>query len=369
MTVPMENEHKPFGKQTQFFEDMVQYFQPPRLLLFFFSPFSWFKHENTIPGLTFDGERWRQAESKKPSLVYDRSFSTDAQSISSLVAIRHAMVQEGVEIFNAPGIQDFAVDKLITSLWQESHGMPYLAAWPLPRFLDSPPLQSGTSYYIKPIRGSRGQGVMRLKCHSRSLELTEAETNRTYGFNSTIELSAFLDKAVDKSNYMAQEAADIYPFEGRPFDMRVIVQRQGEGFKMAGSGIRLGENSSIVSNLSAGGSAISTEEFIERYLAASGQDLSAHISKAVSQCLDFTHKLSEELGELVELGFDVLLTQNKGPIILEVNAKPSRWLFVQIADHQLSQGHDPLPFMQLRKRTVTNPLKYALTRLSDGKGN
>ena len=46
-------------------------------------------------------------------------------------------------------------------------------------------------------------------------------------------------------------------------------------------------------------------------------------------------------GSFIEIGYDILFTKNKGPVIIEGNAKPSRWIFNVISDYLISQNQSP----------------------------
>jgi len=147
--------------------------------------------------------------------------------------------------------------------------------------------------------------------------------------------------------------------EDAPFDIRVLVQNYGCEYKVTGSAVRIGQKKSMTSNLNSGGSALPIAEmssFFEEKYSTKIDVLQYEIEKL---CLDCTKILSNQYGAFCEIGFDILITKEKGPIIIEANAKPSRWVFVKIADYLDKLGKDNSYYINCRKETVSVPMKYA----------
>ena len=116
----------------------------------------------------------------------------------------------------------------------------------------------------------------------------------------------------------------------------------------------------ITSNLNSGGTALPLEEladFFQKKYMYSIDNLHLDIDKLCLQCAEV---IRNEIGNFCEIGFDILITKDRGPIIIEGNAKPSRWVFVKIADYLDSIGKDNSYYLDRRRETVRVPLKYAL---------
>jgi hypothetical protein len=58
------------------------------------------------------------------------------------------------------------------------------------------------------------------------------------------------------------------------------------------------------------------------------------------------------------LGFDILLTEDRGPIILEANSKPARWIFNLLAARFPENSEEALYYRQLRAQSVAAPLHF-----------
>ncbi|GAB5525600.1 MAG: hypothetical protein Roseis2KO_34720 [Roseivirga sp.] len=356
MAILQKDGARPFGKQTQFFEDMVRYYNTPQIQLLFFTPYDWDNDATTLRGLIFMNGCWQSDTVQKPTLVYDRSFSRDEKEKIWLNDFRHSLSDQGVSLFNPVAIQELATDKYKCAVWQESQGFTLLKTSPLSQVL------SGNSegidwLYLKPRSGSRGIGVMKLHRIEGQYRLYYDQT-RFKDFTSTESLAKHLG-TFTVTDYIAQEEALLYKFRQVPFDLRLMVQDVNGNFSVTGEAIRLGNKGSIVSNLSAGGAAISLAELLDEMSETEAIQITSELIQAREDCLAFANALKADFGSFAELGFDILLTRDKGPVILEVNAKPSRWVFVQIADHEEQKGHDPTPYLDMRKKTVLYPIAYA----------
>ncbi len=356
MAVLQKDEARPFGKQTQFFEDMVRYYSIPQVQLLFFTPYVWDDDTNILSGLIFQNESWLPYTAQKPTLVYDRSFSRDTKEKIWLHDFRNSLDDQGVTLFNPVSIQELATDKQMCTEWQQSHGFTTLKTSPLSQVLSGKP-EGINRLYLKPRSGSRGIGVMKLHRIEGTYRLYSDQHNFK-DFPSIASLTEHLGTST-VTDYIAQEEANLYEFRQVPFDLRLMVQDVNGSFSVTGEAVRLGNKGSIVSNLSSGGAAISLAELHDEMNEPEAAQITNELDQARKGCLDFANTLKAEFGSFAELGFDVLLTRDQGPVILEVNAKPSRWVFVQIADHEEQKGNDPTPYLDMRKRTVLYPIVYA----------
>ena len=88
-------------------------------------------------------------------------------------------------------------------------------------------------------------------------------------------------------------------------------------------------------------------------------DIDELITSIDTLCLQCSDVLKQEYGDFCEIGYDVLLTKDKGPVILEGNAKPSRWVFVKMADYLEELGKDNSYYLKRRQETVSAPMIYA----------
>jgi hypothetical protein len=68
--------------------------------------------------------------------------------------------------------------------------------------------------------------------------------------------------------------------------------------------------------------------------------------------------INQEFGEFAEIGLDFLLT-TEGPIVMEGNARPSRWVFNVLADRYEADPEKSLFYKSQRALSVKVPAVFA----------
>ncbi len=95
-------------------------------------------------------------------------------------------------------------------------------------------MQRFDSLMIKPDIGSLGAGIMKMDRTDRGWRLVSpraaSSANRKWRIrNITARIPHFLIDAIQKKPYLIQQSLPLATFEGRPFDLRVAVQRGLDG--------------------------------------------------------------------------------------------------------------------------------------------
>ncbi|WP_209445715.1 YheC/YheD family protein, partial [Paenibacillus etheri] len=113
-------------------------------------------------------------------------------------------------------------------------------------------LQKYKMVYIKPCCGSLGQGVIRVKL-ARAQYSYQSGTHVHKFSNYDMAYRAILREAQGKS-YLVQKGIRLLVYDGRPFDIRVMVQRNSKGgWEATGVAGRVAHPRKVVTNGSQGG--------------------------------------------------------------------------------------------------------------------
>lgn len=322
-------EEYPFGKQTYYFEDLLKQLDSnEREEFFFFDPLLISSLNDTISGFSWDGE-WHEVESTLPSVIYDRAFSGELEERRKIESFRSEIGEGSFTVVNPLGLKELLDDKLAFTEFLQKNGFKYLETY---RSADATP---PGNYFVKPIKGSGGIGVRKISIPTES--------------------------AIAEREFL-QEEAKLLSFVEAPTDLRVLIQSVNGKLKVTGRAIRMGEKGGIVSNLMSGGSAYSVEQFGLRY--RDHKDLVINLSiQGESDCMRCAEQLQERFGDIMEIGFDVLFTEDRGAVILEANSRPSRWVFVQIADRMKDEGLDPSEYNEIRNNSCRYPAEFLLNAI------
>lgn len=221
-------------------------------------------------------------------------------------------------------------------------------------------LQKYKMVYIKPCCGSLGQGVIRVeKMSSAGLnskggsDPARRKKQLHYRYQAGTQVHKFSDydtayRAILKEtlgkSYLVQKGIRLLGYDGRPFDIRVMVQRnpkrQWEATGVAG---RVAHPRKVVTNGSQGGTIYPVEELLDTYTSIEGREDLITAIKEIG--VKSANQLSTAYPGLQEIGVDIALDQRLKPWILEVNTAP-----------------DPCPFTKLKDRSMLDRIvRYGKT--------
>jgi glutathione synthase/RimK-type ligase-like ATP-grasp enzyme len=282
-------------------------------------------------------QRYKIMSVPTPKVIHNRSYSRENGPHKRKI---ERLMEEGIVIFNLWT----RYDKLRISnlLMQYDHLQPFLpdtlAATPTHIF---EMLNRYDSLIVKPSFGSLGSGIMKIEKKGKEYLLNHLTKGLKITFSE--ELPALFLKEISARLYIVQEFIPLLTFEGRPFDLRVSVQRNGTGsWQVTGICGKAAKMGSFVTNVATGGSIFVFEELLRQ------SELNAEIVKKNTEkvAIQFAKALGNQLEGLADVGFDIGLRQNGEPVLIECNFKDLRYSF-RLAN-----------MLEEWKQTYFNPVAY-----------
>ncbi|MEK5035443.1 YheC/YheD family protein [Paenibacillus sp. FSL R7-0302] len=209
--------------------------------------------------------------------------------------------------------------------------------------------------YIKPDRGTYGSGVMRaeqrvvhLSPSGQQPETREPETAAAdieaevpaepklmyilrYAkdaevFNSPEELHAALVPRIKDRSYLVQQGIDLLQHQERPFDLRVLTQKNLQGsWETTGMLGRVAAPQKVITNYHSGGSVFPVDALFKEHMTS--DEMSATTQQLKSLGVRIGAQLETAYPGLKELGLDVAIDQHHDLWLLEVNTLPSIIVF------------------------------------------
>lgn len=207
--------------------------------------------------------------------------------------------------------------------------------------------------YLKPVRGKAGEGIMRIEYKNQAWQLQRLKEQRaiTRRFVNLDDVWRHVKGHVRQQKYIIQQGIRRALYEGKPFDVRVLVQKNGEGeWGVTGVGIRRSGSQSITTHVPRGGSIHS----LSSVLMALFKNESEHVEAQIHQnVLMIARALNEEIKDLAEMSMDLGLTENGELWFFEANAKPEKF-------------DEP----SIRRLSLSNLIHYAqhVSRMQGGRG-
>nr|WP_154959670.1 YheC/YheD family protein [Paenibacillus xylanexedens] len=183
---------------------------------------------------------------------------------------------------------------------------------------------------IKPCSGSIGHGIMRLFQQEGHWRLTcETRVSRkgwaTFKLNRGQLPSATL-RRIFRHAYLIEERIPLIRFEGRPVDLRVSVQRGGDGvWSVTGMFAKAAPAHTFVTNIAQGGKVMTVARALG--LAEPSTELFQLQARITMVALRIAHTLASNLPHLADLGLDLGVTQNGGIYFIECNGRDQRYGF------------------------------------------
>lgn len=188
-------------------------------------------------------------------------------------------------------------------------------------------LQKHSAVYLKPTKGKAGLGIIKISRDphtNRYLFTTQTNTRvqhkRTSSFNKLWEL--FKEKRIP-SPYIIQQGIDLAKLAGRPFDFRVLVQKNLSGqWALTGIGTRVAGHQRITTHVPRGGRIESSTYVLEQLYPNQTEEMLKRIRQLA---LSLAKEIERPYTLLGEMSMDIGMDQQGGLWFFEANAKPMKF--------------------------------------------
>ncbi|WP_211746485.1 YheC/YheD family protein [Paenibacillus sp. Marseille-Q4541] len=290
------------------------------------------------------GNRYQLHHIAIPEVIHNRAMYFAKISHYQIAGL----IQRGVRIYNVRN--RYGKDEIHRLLVKNPELAPHL---PQTELASLPTIQQmmekHTDLIVKPVSSSIGKGIMRVMHRYGDGNLILSSANRSkqcrYPFKRGV-LPQVLNKRIQKKNYLVQERIALATYEGRPFDLRVSVQRGGSGsWMVTGMYAKVAPPNNFVTNVAQGGSAMPYEEI--HPLVLPSHSLLTITDQIQHLTITAAKQLSLALPHLADLGFDMGITAQGEIYFIECNGRDQRYGFRKA-------GMDK-EWME----TYQNPLAYA----------
>jgi hypothetical protein len=353
----------PFGVQTIFFEDMIKESQDISVEVVVFSPNGWHEGEFEVNGFIFRDKTWLSTRVSIPEIIYDRFISNSSEDKENIIALRSFLSKNNFRLTTPFELVNLFNNKIKFCNFLYKNNLPTLESI-LIKDASEDVIKKFIAYnnciYIKPVSGLKGKDISIVKKHINGQAILHLTAEYCIQVPSN-ELLNLLKARFDQDTFLLQPKAKVIDFDYSLFDVRVIVQNQGNAnYEVTGMGVRVGSRNAWVTNMNYDAKAMSIYELKNFYQAQYGKSIDLEVLNIKEICLECCKKLHEQFGNFAEVGFDILLTLDKGPVILEGNSKPGRWMFNSIAHSYQENSENFLLYKDIRRRSVRLPLVFAL---------
>ena len=316
-----------YGEHDPFFRALTRWGENMAIGAYVFGPRDVDWNNACVHGHTYAGVwplgRWRRGAFPLPDVVYDRIQTRRTEWSAPYIRFRERLAQQVPHWFNQTGFfdkwrmhQELSRNPALARLLP--HTERYSGQAQLERFLRSYP-----AAFLKPIGGSLGLGIACVRRTASGYTLAYQTKDRTvlYPVASLGRLAALVSRAVRHRPYIIQQGLPLATWRGRPFDVRILMQRGSRGqWALTKLYTRIAAPGSFTANLSRGGQGARAAPLLRRVFGARAGALLRQLYETGMQCArEIERTLTGTVGELgIDLGID-----RRGRIwLIEVNSKP-----------------------------------------------
>ncbi|UOF89430.1 YheC/YheD family protein [Fodinisporobacter ferrooxydans] len=273
-----------------------------------------------------EGEgQWRRLKLPLPDVVYDqistRKFETRANVQAASKRLQKLMQKR---FFNQGFFNKWQVHQWLTGDAATSKYVPDSVRYENPAATDALLNRYG-NLYLKPIHGSLGIGIIKLTrlADGRIYYQLKQRKKTVQGYAKGTAQALQILKKRQRNHLIVQQGLNLLAYQGRPFDIRVLMQKDGEGkWSRTKMFVRIAKQGEITSNLTTGGDARPIRETLQEMFRDQGKV--SQILKDIRSCIKVVPLAIEQQAEisLGELGLDLGIDTNGKLWVIEANAKP-----------------------------------------------
>ncbi|MED1794494.1 YheC/YheD family protein [Brevibacillus nitrificans] len=311
----------------------------------FFHPFHVLAGEEKVHGYFWNGNRLVPRLVQIPRVIHNRVLTGDGRARAVIQRLSRKKT-----VFNGLVVRDKR--KVHQMLWKNPsirkylpHTVPY-SAEQLRVFLEKYRI-----VYVKPSIGSVGIGVARIEKRGSEYHFIASKKRSTMALPKLLRT---VRKWVAGRRFLIQQGIHLARYEGKTFDIRVSVQKNGgREWTVSGMVAKVANQKNKLSNLSRGGRAVPFTTAIAATFTADEQlETMERITEAA---IEIAKQYGQHFPSLADLGMDMGIDDKGNPFLIEVNVRDQRYSFYKAGEKAMF------------KRTYRHPMEYAHTLIHEGK--
>lgn len=299
--------------------------------VFAFAPWSADAASRTVRGWRWDAAAgaWRNRRVLLPALAYDRAWPSGAAERLRFRAALHRLTGDArpLRLLNGRLPDKHAVFVALLRHPGIRPHLPPTAPYDGPAGLRDWLDRHGGAAFLKPAVGSQGRGVLAVRRLAGPAWELRGRTRRNTPFRLEVvgetEALRRVDRWIGGRAYLMQPLLSLVTPTGEPFDLRLLLQKNGTGrWTVAGAAVRRGRPGTVTANLHGGGTAVPPEPALAGMLGPAGARAVLREARRLAGAV--VRQLESCFGRFAELGLDFGIDRTGSLWFLEANAKPGR---------------------------------------------
>lgn len=277
-----------------------------------------------------------------PKVIHNRAMTSTASLRKKLTILKRKSI-----VFNAKNrYMKYYIHKLLKSSF--IHHLPYSMSYSKANLRTM--MGKFQSLHVKPQSSSIGKGIVQVARTNKGKWRVRMPQSSVVG-SETVAVNK-VHSLAKKKKYYIQETIPLAKFKGKPYDIRVTVQRGRSGYwQVSGTVGKIAGKISYVTNVARGGSVKKTNVLLANNFSSPNA-----INDDVKQLsLNIARHLGQKLDRLADVGLDIGVDNDGKPYFIEMNGRDQRY------------GFKILKMNDTFFRTYETPIAYAKYLLSHKK--
>ncbi|OCT14473.1 hypothetical protein A8709_27095 [Paenibacillus pectinilyticus] len=293
-------------------------------------------------GLCYDNDRYTLKRLPIPKVIHNRAMTLSPYLQKKLQALAKTS-----QVFNGQNRHDkLRVHKLLHASKGSASYIPQAMSYSRDHIMKA--MNQFISFYVKPTNSSVGKGVLKVTLMPDGL-WEVCWSNKEPRVLEEQPALDFIEAKVKGQPYLIQKAVPLAMYQGRPYDLRVSVQRGGTGeWGVTGIAGKVAASGRHVTNLAKGGEAMRCEKLF----LANGFNPELKREQVEKAALQIAESLSKQIPAMSDVGMDIGIDQSGDIWLIEVNGRDQRYQYKH------------LNLNKTFYRTYETPMRYAKYLLS-----
>lgn len=190
-------------------------------------------------------------------------------------------------------------------------------------------LQKYPVVFLKPVKGTGGNGIIRIRRSGNAYDVQTSSVNRVV--RDRRNLFGVVTRLTRRRSYLVQQGISLLTIHQRQLDYRILMLKPGHSWLSMGIMGKWAAPNNIVTNYCRGGSPIRLGDSLKRSLRLSNEQ----IRMMEQRITNVGYRVARAMGDpyaMREMGLDIGIDQDRRIWVLEVNTGPKFELFRFHAD-------------------------------------
>lgn len=268
-------------------------------------------------GLFYENNKYTLMRLPIPKVIHNRAMTLSPFSqkkLDTLAKISH--------VFNGQNRHDkLLIHRLLRASTESSAFLPKAMTYSRDNVVKA--MSRYTAFFVKPTNSSVGKGVLKVSALPEQIWQVWWSKQKPRQLDEQ-QVIDFIDEKVSGQSYLIQKAIPLATFDGRPYDLRVSVQRGDKGqWVVTGIAGKVAAQGRHVTNLARGGEAM----ICETLFLSNGFDPVLKREQVEKAALQIAESLSQQIPSISDVGMDIGIDDQGAIWLIEVNGRDQRYQY------------------------------------------